>query len=190
MAKDVVSRRAGAPPGANEPRRRVSVAGVSGGVGTTTLAAAIDGIDRGVFVGRPVDVLVCRGTAESLQRAAQAAQLQTDGTGRRPLLAVTATEPGGLSRAVSARLQVTSAYAARVVTVPLVRHWRDSTAYLQDARAVLSVPRTELPRALRDYARAALDVQQHFGSAAPATTLYRARGPWGAPARTASERAR
>ncbi|MBW0101428.1 hypothetical protein [Pseudonocardia sp. KRD291] len=95
---------------------------------TTTFAMAIDGIDRGVFVGRPVDVLVCRSTAESLQRAGQAAQLQTESTGSRPLFAVTATEPGGLSRAVSARLRLTSAYTARVVTVPLVRRWQDSTA--------------------------------------------------------------
>lgn len=180
MSNDVVSRWADPPPLGTEARRRVSVAGVSGGVGTTTLASAIDGIDRGVFVGRPVDVLVCRGTAESLQRAGQAAQLQAESGGRRPVLAVTTTEPGGLSRAVTARLRLTSAYVERVVTVPRVREWRDSTTYLRDARSVLVTSRSELPRALRGYARAALEVRQHSGTTVPAATTYRR-----APARTA-----
>ncbi len=56
-------------------RRAPTVAGVAGGVGTTTIARALAGSDRGVFTGRPVDVLVCRATADSLVRAARAAYL-------------------------------------------------------------------------------------------------------------------
>lgn len=186
MANDVVARRAVPAP---ERRGRISVAGVSGGVGTTTLATAIDGIDRGVFVGRPVDVLVCRGTAESLQRAGQAAQLQSDSTGRRPLLAVTATESGGLSRGVSARLRLTSGYTSQVVTVPMVRRWRDSTTHLQDARSTLTGRPAELPRALRGYARAIHDIRGYLDAPAPREQPYRTPGPWGAPAR-APERTR
>ena len=135
-AQDVVPRRA-VPP-SHEPRPRPSVAGVSGGVGTTTLAAAINGVDRGVFVGRPIDVLVCRGTVESLQRAGRAAHLQADASGHRPLLAVTATDLRGLSRNVSAQMRLTSAYASHVVTVPMVRRWQESTTYLHDARSILT----------------------------------------------------
>lgn len=177
MAKDLPAHLADSPPGPSERRRRVSVAGVSGGVGTTTLATAIDGIDRGVFVGRPVDVLVCRGTAESLQRAGQAAQLQTDSTGRRPLLAVTATDPSGLSRGVAARLRLTSAYTSRVVTVPLVRRWRDSTTHLRDARSTLAGQPAELPRALRGFARAIHDIRQHLDVRAPHDQAYRTPRP-------------
>ena len=186
-AQDVAPRRA-VPP-SHEPRPRPSVAGVSGGVGTTTLAAAINGIDRGVFVGRPIDVLVCRGTVESLQRAGRAAHLQADASGHRPLLAVTATDLRGLSRNVSAQMRLTSAYASHVVTVPLVRRWQESTTYLHDARSILTGRPAELPRPLRGYARAARDIRQHLGSPDAADRAYRGRGPWGAPART-TERAR
>lgn len=185
-AEDMALRRVVPPsPGA----RRPSVAGVSGGVGTTTLAAAINGVDRGVFVGRPVDVLVCRGTVESLQRAGRAAHLQSDASGHRPLLAVTAVEASGLTRNVSAQLRLTSAFASHVVTVPMVRRWQESTSYLQDARSVLTGRPSELPRPLRGYARAARDIRQYLGSPAASDHAYRAHGPWGAPAR-AMERSR
>ncbi len=184
-ADDVAPRRA-VPP-SHDPRQRPSVAGVAGGVGTTTLAAAINGIDRGVFVGRRVDVLVCRGTVESLQRAGRAAHLQTDTSGHRPLLAVTATDPRGLSRHVSAQLRLTSAYASHVVTVPMVRRWQESTSYLNDARLMLTGRPAELPRPLRSYAFAVRDIRRHLGSPTASDRAYRSRGP--APART-TERAR
>jgi hypothetical protein len=58
------------------------VAGVGGGVGTSTVAAAVGGRDRGVFTGRGVDVLVCRSTGESLIRATRAAPcVAADGLG-------------------------------------------------------------------------------------------------------------
>jgi len=73
----------------------LSVAGVAGGVGTTTLAVAIDAADRGVFAGQPVDVLVCRATGDSLIRAGRASRMVTVATGRRPLVAVLATDTTG-----------------------------------------------------------------------------------------------
>ena len=56
-----------------------TIAGVAGGVGVTTVARALRGLDRGVFTGRADDVLVCRGTDDSLVcRATSAACLITD----------------------------------------------------------------------------------------------------------------
>jgi len=99
--------------------------GGGGGVGTTTVAAAIGGTDRGVFVGRAVDVLVCRATGDSLIRAGHAARLRL-------------LEPN----------------AAAVVVLPYVRRWREVAAPLDEARALLAVPRTDLSRSLRRYATA------------------------------------
>ena len=79
-------------------RRAVTVAGVAGGVGTTTIARALAGVDRGVFTGRPVDVLVCRATADSLLRAARAAYLISTQQHRRPVLAVNTADAAGPSR--------------------------------------------------------------------------------------------
>ena len=76
-------------------RRAPSVAGVAGGVGTTTIARALAGVDRGVFTGRPVDVLVCRATADSLLRAARAAYLISTQQHHRPVLAVNIADTAG-----------------------------------------------------------------------------------------------
>ena len=134
---------------------RRSVAGVAGGVGTSTLAAAMGARDRGVFVGRPVDVLVCRATGDSLVRAGHAARLITQSTGRKPVVAVTSTDASGPSRPVTARLRLLEPHTSAVVVLPFIRRWRDVTAPLDEARALLKVPRTDLPRPLRRYAIAA-----------------------------------
>ena len=64
------------------------VAGVGGGVGTTTVAAALRGHDAGrVTAGWWPDILVCRGTLDSLRRAA--AILETADPEAFPVLAVT-----------------------------------------------------------------------------------------------------
>lgn len=135
-------------------RSRPTVAGVAGGVGTTTVAAAIGGTDRGVFVGRAVDVLVCRATGDSLIRAGHAARLVAQVTGRLPVLAVTAADAAGPSRPVTARLRLLEPNAAAVVVLPYVRRWREVAAPLDEARALLAVPRTDLSRSLRRYATA------------------------------------
>jgi len=84
-------------------RRAVTVAGVAGGVGTTTIARALAGVDRGVFTGRPVDVLVCRATADSLLRAARAAYLISTQQHRRPVLAVNTADAAGPSDVAAVR---------------------------------------------------------------------------------------
>ena len=52
------------------------VAGVGGGVGTTTVAVGLRGHDAGRLAGLPPgrwpDILVCRGTLDSVRRAAAA----------------------------------------------------------------------------------------------------------------------
>ena len=151
------------------PRSRVTVAGVAGGVGTTTVAAALSAADRGVFVGRPVDVLVCRATGDSLVRAGQAAQLVAQAGGRRPVLAVTAADASGPSRPVTARLRLLEPHTSAVVVLPFVRRWRDLAVPLDEARALLAVPRTDLSRPLRRYAAAAQDLMAALGDRTPTT---------------------
>lgn len=166
-------------------RTRLSVAGVAGGVGATTVATAIGAIDRGVYVGRAVDVLVCRATGDSLIRAGRAAQLVAAATGRKPVLAITAADASGPSRPVAARLRLLEPHAAAVIVLPFVRRWRELAVPLDEVRGLLAVPRTELPRSLRRYAdavhnlRAALSarspaaVRPIRGRAAPTSTLRR-----------------
>jgi hypothetical protein len=149
------------------------VAGVAGGVGATTVATAIDAADRGVFVGRAVDVLVCRATGDSLIRAGRAAQLVAQVTGRRPVLAVTAADESGPSRPVTARLRLLEPHAAAVVVLPFVRRWRELAVPLDEVRGLLAVPRTEQPRNLRRYAATAQDLRSALdgGSPAPARPI-------------------
>ncbi|WP_459218149.1 hypothetical protein [Pseudonocardia sichuanensis] len=149
-------------------RDRLSVAGVAGGVGATTVATAISAIDRGVFVGRPVDVLVCRATGDSLVRAGRAAQLVAASGGRKPVLAVTAADASGPSRPMTARLRLLEPHATAVVVLPFVRRWRELAVPLDEVRGLLAVPRTELPRSLRRYARAAQDLRDLIDGRSPA----------------------
>ena len=135
-------------------RRAPSVAGVAGGVGTTTIARALAGSDRGVFTGRPVDVLVCRATADSLVRAARAAYLISSQQHRRPVLAVNTTDTAGPSRPSVARMRLLEPHTAGVVVLPYVRRWRDLATPLQDVTGLLAPPVTELPRPLRRFATA------------------------------------
>lgn len=130
-----------------------TVAGVGGGVGTTTVAVAIGGTDRGVFTGRPVDVLVCRSTADSVIRAGRAAQL-IGTVGPRPVLAVTAVDGARPARALIARLRLLEPHAAAVVLLPHVGLWRAYASPLVTVRQILERPMAEMPRAARGYAQA------------------------------------
>jgi len=140
-------------------RTRLSVAGVAGGVGATTVATAIGAADRGVFVGRAVDVLVCRATGDCMIRAGRAAQLAAAATGRKPVLAITAADASGPSRPVTARLRLLEPHAAAVIVLPFVRRWRELAVPLDEVCGLLAVPRTELPRSLRRYAAAVHDLR-------------------------------
>src|SRR4051794_14293582 len=167
-----------APAPLRRPPRRTSVAGVAGGVGTTTVATALDATDCGVFSGRPgriVDVLVCLATGDSLVRAGRAAQQVVAGGMPRPVVAVTRPDPQGPSRPVSARLRLLEPHAAAVVVLPFVRRWREVVEPHSEIRGLLTRPPTELPRPLRRYAaalhqlRAALEAPNHLraGPGAP-----------------------
>jgi hypothetical protein len=130
------------------------VAGVGGGVGTSTVAAAVGGRDRGVFTGRGIDVLVCRSTGESLLRATRAAPcVAADGLGP-PVLAVSQDAPSGLSRPTTARLRLIEPYACAVVLLPFVPRWREVASPVEEARDLLTRSPAHLPRPLRDYAAA------------------------------------
>src|SRR3954468_21866724 len=116
------------------PTRRLSVAGVAGGVGATTVAIGIGAADRGVFTGRAVDVLVCRATGDSLLRAARAAQLVVADQAPQPVLAITAADASGPTRPVTARIRLVEPHAATVVVLPFVRRWQDLSVPLDEVR--------------------------------------------------------
>jgi hypothetical protein len=144
-------------------QRAPSVAGVAGGVGTTTIARALAGSDRGVFTGRPVDVLVCRATADSLVRAARAAYLISIQQHRRPVLAVNTADAAAPSRPSVARMRLLEPHTAGVVVLPYVRRWRDLATPLQDVTGLLGRPVTELPRPLRRFATAVHTLAHSLG---------------------------
>ena len=150
---------------------RLQVAGVSGGVGTTTVATALGATDRGIFVGRRVDVLVCRSSADSLIRVARAAQLLRH-DGCRVVLAITSTDQTRPTRALVARVRLLEPNATSVVLLPYVARWRDLAAPLDAVRGLLGHRSTELPRALRGYAGAISDLARLAGGpASPALGL-------------------
>jgi hypothetical protein len=132
------------------------VAGVGGGVGTSTVAVALRGRDarRDARAGSrlPADILVCRGTLESLRRAA--AVLDGAGPGPRPVLAVMLDGTRAPRRPLRARLDVLRPEVSAVVLLPAVRRWRDMADPFAEAAALLTQPVERLPRDLRAYARA------------------------------------
>ena len=128
------------------------VAGVGGGVGTTTIATALGLRDRGVFVGRAADVLVCRAAGDSLIRAGYAAQLAFAWGQARPIVAVTAADLSGASRPTAARLRLLEPHTAAVIILPFVRRWRELAAPLDEVRDLLRLPLRDQPRGVRPYA--------------------------------------
>jgi hypothetical protein len=136
-----------------------TVAGVGAGVGASTVATALGLADRGTFVGRPVDVLVCLATGDSLVRAGYAAQLVTAWSGRRPVVAVTGADRAGPTRPVAARLRLLEPHTTAVVVLPFVRRWRELAAPPEEIRDLLRLPLTDQPRGVRRYATALTEVQ-------------------------------
>lgn len=138
---------------------RPTVAGVAGGVGTTTVATAIDGRDRGLFVGRPVDVLVCHATGESLVRCGRAAQIVRSLTGAGPLVVVSPLDAHGPSRPMASRIRLLEPHTCGVLVLPYVRRWREVAVPLDEVRDLLRLAPTDLARPLRRYAAAAAQVR-------------------------------
>jgi hypothetical protein len=123
------------------------IAGIAGGVGTTTLARALRAIDCGIYPGAgPVDVLVARSTMYSLGCAQRAVAM----TPQPPILAVVADGPRArLSRQAKARLRMTEPHLAAVVMVPFVDSWPELDDPYQDAEQVLLA--AEPPKPLRGF---------------------------------------
>jgi hypothetical protein len=123
-----------------------SAVGVAGGVGTSTVAAALGGRDLGVFTGRPAEVVVCRATVASVLAAGRVAALCT-----RPVVAVTAVDTGKLSAALRSRLALLEPHTAAIVALPWVPSWHDLADPLQELRDQLTRPAGELPRPVAGY---------------------------------------
>lgn len=132
-----------------------SVAGVSGGVGTSTLAVALGGCDLGVFAGRPADVVVCRGTVASVLMAGRVAALCA-----RPVVAVVAVDAAKPGQPLTSRLALLEPHTAAVVLVPHVPQWRDVVDPLAELRRDLSVPVDGLPRPVRRFVDAVALLQE------------------------------
>lgn len=143
------------------------VAGVAGGVGTTTLAMALRSRDCGVYqAGAPVDVLVTRATMSSLGCAQRA--LTT--TPSPPVLAVVAAVPGSaVSRPVRARLRMTEAHIGALVLVPFVPEWMDCIEPHREASGRLNAPTPATSRPLRGFDAALHELVEHI------STLLQAR---------------
>ena len=124
------------------------VAGVSGGVGTSTLALALHGRDADSATA-DADVLVCRSAAESLDRACRIADLAE--LGRYPVLAVLLDST---ERRPPTRLTQLDGRWALVVPLPHVARWREVRDPYREAAGLLGAPRENLPRGLRVYAEA------------------------------------
>ena len=123
-----------------------AVVGVAGGVGTSTVAAALGGLDLGVFTGRRADVVVCRATVASVLRAGRVAALCG-----RPVVAVTAVDTGKPSSALRSRLALLEPHTAAVVVLPWVPQWRDLVDPLQQLHDQLAQPAGQLPRPVGGY---------------------------------------
>lgn len=149
---------------------RPRVAGVAGGVGTTTIAVALHAIDCDVYPGGvPVHVLVCRSTMTSLA-SAQAAAAAAAASGWAAALAVV-SDGGSLTSPMRASLRMVEPHVAAVVHIPhvpglrdLVRPW-DVTAHVLAAEPP--------PRELRRFAAAVALLAE-----ATATALLRGGGPY------------
>jgi hypothetical protein len=164
------------PAGRKSPdgRSALHVAGAAGGVGTSTLALALGGVDRGVSRGATVDVLVCSATGDSVVRAAGAANLIAIRADRPPVLAVTALDRWGPDRAVRTRLRLIEPHVRAVVVVPHVRRWRAAGRSAADLRGVLPPTRDNPPRHLRPYLAAVREIRLAAGTT-PDNTPRRAR---------------
>jgi hypothetical protein len=105
--------------------RQPLVAGVAGGVGTTTIAVALRALDWDLYIeGTAVDVLVCRSTVHSLGEAHRS----VGHTPYPPILVVVDDVPdrarlAAFPSAVRARTRMVEPHVAGAVAVPFVPEW-------------------------------------------------------------------
>lgn len=134
--------------------RTPRIAGVAGGVGTTTLAIALRGYDRGTEADQGVDVLVCRATGQSLHHAATTISRLVSNGRPRPVLAVACDRPGPVRGTPRARLRMIEPQVAALVVLPYVVHWRELTDPLTEVAQLSGRPVEQLPRTVRGYGEA------------------------------------
>ncbi len=128
------------------------VAGVGGGVGTTTLAVALRGNDGGRAGVDVADVLACRGSLDSLRRATTVLErVGPAHAAARPVLAVTLDGRRAPRGSLLAHLELLEETASAVVLLPHVARWRTVGDPLQEAAHLLVEPVDRLPRPLRAY---------------------------------------
>ncbi|GAA4997644.1 hypothetical protein GCM10025792_55380 [Pseudonocardia tropica] len=131
------------------------VAGVLGGVGTTLLAEALHGYDAGIYrAHRPVHVLVCRSTSNSLHSAQRALQY-TPAAAPPPVLAIVDDVPNAAwGPNTQNKVHITEPYVSSVVRIPLVADWRDVESPHDRAATVLTEAEQDLPKGVRTFAKA------------------------------------
>jgi len=125
------------------------VCGVAGGVGVTTIAAALRAQDGGVYHGGPADVVVCRSTSSSVG----AAHRVINAIPGAPVLVVVADGPLRTPAPVKARVRMVEPHLAGLVWMPYVEQWRHTDDALKHAAAVTSHP-DGMPKWLQPWAAA------------------------------------
>jgi hypothetical protein len=126
------------------------VCGVAGGVGTTTIAAALQARDLGVYHGGPADIVICRTTSTSV---AAAHRVVNTAPGK-PVLVVVADGPLRTPAPVRARLTMVGPHITALVAMPYVPRWREIDQPLEQAAAILRVPPDQVPKWLQPWATA------------------------------------
>ncbi|MGH3827343.1 MAG: hypothetical protein ACRDQX_09245 [Pseudonocardiaceae bacterium] len=134
--------------------RRPLVCGVAGGVGTSTIAAALHAQDGGVYHDGPADIIVCRTTSTSITLAHRVVSTVTG----MPVLVVVADGPLRPPPAVRARLTMVRPHITALVAMPYIPHWREIDEALEQAKLVTRVPRDQVPKLLRPWTAALLQL--------------------------------
>lgn len=140
--------------------KRPVVVGVAGGVGTSTVAAAIGGDDLGTYrADDDADVVVCRSTASSLELAhAVVNDLQFRAA---VVLVVVADSPGKTPAVVRSLIRMVEPHLQAAVAVPWVPTWRQERRPVDQAAQAL----TAGVRWLHPFRRAMEEVLEAAGRA-------------------------
>lgn len=147
------------------------VCGVAGGVGATTIAAALQAQDVGIYCGGPVDIVVCRTTSSSVA----AAHCVVNAAPGKPVLVVVADGPLRMPAPAKARLTMVEPHLTALVMMPFVARWREIDQAFEQAVAALRYP-NQVPKWLQPWAGALGQVM--------AAVLPLVEGPSSAPTET------
>jgi hypothetical protein len=153
------------------------VAGVAGGVGTTTLAVALRAHDAGRAAVETADILASRATLDSLRRAAAVLERPGGAPAGPPAVLAVTLDGARLTRGpVRARLELLEAAVSAVVLLPHVPRWRTLADPLPEVAQLLVEPAELLPRSLRAYVAA---LRELAAAVAASGRLRGAAGPRG-----------